>query len=277
MRAGGEWHRLGCIMGRQVVLGIVLLVCAAGSTGLAQNQTSSTTDEAAFTERTRRALIESRKQFHSNSNNVEAAWRFARACFDLADVAETDDLRADWAEQGIAVCRQLIARQPNLVGAQYYLGMNLGQLARTKTLGALRIVDEMERIFKKTRELDERFDYAGSDRNLGLLYLQAPSIGSIGNRTKARQHLRRAVELAPEDPGNRLNLIDAYLKWGDRNNARRELQALEERLPAMRAQFVGEDWARNWKDWERRLAAVRKKLQDQPKVLESPRHSSESN
>src|SRR5438132_12182095 len=106
--------------------------------------------------------------------------------------------------------------------------MNQGQLARTRGLGALKIVDEMQREFIIARDLDAHFDHGGPERNLGLLYRDAPSLGSIGNRNKARVHLQRAAELAPEYPENRLNLIEAYLKWSDRNGARRELKALED-------------------------------------------------
>src|SRR5204863_9133981 len=98
----------------------------------------------------------------------------------------------------------------------YYLGMNLAQLAQTKMLGALKIVTQMEREFSIVRDLDEEFDQAGADRNLGLLYRDAPAIGSIGSRGKARQHLEHAVKLAPPSPENRLNLIETYLKWGER-------------------------------------------------------------
>ena len=105
---------------------------------------------------------------------------------DVYVVPRYDSERADIAQQGIAAAWQALARESNSAPAHYYLGMNLAQLAQTKMLGALKIVDRMEREFTTTRELDEHFDYAGADRNLGLLYRDAPSIGSIGNRSKAR-------------------------------------------------------------------------------------------
>ncbi len=116
--------------------------------------------------------------------------------------------------------------------------MNLGQLARTKLLGALKLVTEMEAEFKAARRLDEHLDFAGPDRSLGLLYLEAPGWPtSVGSRTKARQHLRRAAELAPQYPENRLTLLEAYLRWGDHNGVQRELKALEEIWPAARTNF----------------------------------------
>ena len=107
-----------------------------------------------------------------------------------------------------------MARESNLAPAHYYLGMNLGQLARTRGLSALRLVNQMQREFTRARDLDEHFDWAGPDRNLGLLYRDAPAFASIGSRSKAREHLMRAVELAPRYPENRLNLVETYLQLG---------------------------------------------------------------
>jgi len=210
-------------------------------------------------------------RFHRQSTNSEAAWQFSRACFDLAEFATNSSQRAELAEQGIAASKQLLSREPASPAGHYYLGMNLAQLARTKGIGALKIVKQMEREFSAARELDEKFDYAGPDRNLGLLYRDAPSTISIGSRTKAKHHLERAVELAPDYPENRLNLLEAFGNWSDRNGVRRELKALDELWPRARIDFTGDAWAASWLDWEYRLKASRKKEEEQPKPLESPR------
>ncbi len=77
---------------------------------------------------------------------------------------------------------------PNSAPAHYYLAMNLGQLARTEFLGALKLVREMEREFKTAAELDAQFDFAGPERSLGLLYRDAPGWPvSIGSKRKARE------------------------------------------------------------------------------------------
>ena len=46
--------------------------------------------------------------------DLKAAWDFARACFDAGEFATNSTERADVAEQGIGVCRDLIKRVPNL-------------------------------------------------------------------------------------------------------------------------------------------------------------------
>jgi energy-coupling factor transporter ATP-binding protein EcfA2 len=225
-----------------------------------------------FAAAARDAFREAQSQYTKAPNSPEAAWHLARACFDLAEFATRNAERAELAEKGIAACRTALTRASNSAPLHYYLGMNLGQLARTKSLGALKLVNQMEREFTRARDLDEHLDYAGPDGNLGLLYRDAPAIGSVGSRSKARQHLQRAVELAPDYPENRLNLIESQVQWGDHEEARHELQVLEKALPAARAQFSGSTWAASWADWEPRLAAARRKLEEPPKKLETPRH-----
>jgi tetratricopeptide (TPR) repeat protein len=215
--------------------------------------------------RANQKYVEAQERHFAKPNDPEGAWQFARACFDRADYATNQVERALIAQQGIAPCRQLLARRVRIAPAHYYLGMNLGQLARTRGLGALKIVDEMEREFKMARALDEQFDHAGPDRNLGLLYLQAPRIGSIGNRNKARQHLQKAVELSPDYPDNRLNYAEACLEWADYHLARRELKALDAIEPKARAEFSGPDWEANWLDWWLRWQRLRKLVEEHTK------------
>ena len=216
-----------------------------------------------FAQRAEQTFQEARKRFQTNTNDAEAAWQFGRSCFDWADFARNDDQRESIAGEGIAACRQVIARDAKSAPGHYYLAMNLGQLAQTKTLGALRIVDEMEREFKTARDLDAKFDYAGPDRGLGLLYFEAPGWpASIGSKAKARQHLQRAAQLAPGYPENHLSLLEAYLKWSDKKNLVRELKITEVLLPQARKEFTGEAWEQSWLDWDKRWKRIREKTSE---------------
>lgn len=218
-----------------------------------------------------RAYRESRAKHQVKLGDPKLAWEFGRACFDLAEYATNNTERAELAEQGIAACRQALAHGPKLAEAHYYLGLNLGQLARTRGLSALKMIKEMEAEWLAAAELDSRFDYAGPERSLGMLYRDAPPIASVGSRSKARHQLVRAVELAPVYPENRFELIETYLKWNDRPGARRELQALEKVWPAARAELSGAPWAANWQEWESRLEKLKKKTEE-PSRMETPRH-----
>jgi tetratricopeptide (TPR) repeat protein len=219
----------------------------------------------------RKAYGQAKTDYAAHRGDAQVAWKFARATFDLADIVSENSERAHIAEEGIAACKQALEQAPDSAPLHYYLGLNQGELARTKTLGALRLVDQMEREFTRSIALDSSFDYGGAERSLGLLYRDAPALASIGSKTKARAHLQRALELAPVYPENRLNLIESELKWGDRNGARRDLKLLEEGWAAAQKQFSGPDWASSWSDWEARSEKV-KKILEEPARLESPRH-----
>jgi len=214
-----------------------------------------------FTVRSEAEFHRAQKQFQSNTNDVTSAWEFARACFDFADFATNDAGRAAIARQGIAACQQAIACASNCAPAHYYLGQNLGQLARGETLGALRLVRQMEREFKTASRLDGGFDYAGPERSLGLLYRDAPGWPtSIGSRRKALEWLKHAEELAPAYPENHLNLLESYLQWHERDPAKQELQELDAVWPAARTNLAGPEWDRSWADWTARRDVAREHL-----------------
>ncbi|HWD94503.1 MAG TPA: hypothetical protein VG938_19385 [Verrucomicrobiae bacterium] len=209
------------------------------------------------------------ERFLVETNDAELAWQFSRACFDMSSLQKEAAQEASLAEQGIAASRRSLALS-NSVEGHYYLGMNIGQLADTKhNLSGLHMVKEMEKEFLASELLDEHFDYGGPDRNLGLLYRETPVIVSIGSRSKARQHLQKAVELAPDFPENRLNLIESYLKWDYRTEALRELQDLEKIWPQAQKNYTGEQWVLSWADWNKRLGVVKKKLEAE-KVIGAP-------
>jgi hypothetical protein len=214
--------------------------------------------------------VKSQAHWESHTNDATAAWQFARACFDWADFAANDDRRAEIAERGIAASRRAIALDSKSAGGHYYLGLNLGQLAQTKLLGALKLIDGMEAAWLKTIELDAKFDYAGAHRSLTLLYRDAPGWPtSVGNRSKARLHIRKALELCPDYPGNQICWVESQLKWGETRAVRTQIAAVEERLRALRVKFAGEKWVRDWEEWDERWRKVKGKVGISP--ARSPR------
>lgn len=225
-----------------------------------------------FAERAQEAYQVTSKEFRTNKNDPEIALKFARACFHWASHLSNNDAKADIAKDGIVASRRVLELQTNSAAGHYYLGMNLGRLAQTKTLGALKLVDEMEDEFQTARDLDPNYSFAGPDRNLGLLYRDAPGWpASIGSKSKARRHLQRAVILAPDYPENRLNLIETYQEWGDKEAAEREIKALEELWDRARKKLTGEKWESDWADWENRLKQVKQRAGKTPPRLHSQR------
>ena len=248
-------------------LAAALLPLALAFTAAASPETN-----AVFAARARKAFESAQVQFQSNTNDAGAGVQFARACFDFADFATNDASRAALAQQGIAVCRQITAQNPKLAAGHYYLAMNLGQLARTELVGALKIVKEMEREFKTAESLNPQLDDAGPARCLGLLYRDAPGWpASIGSTRKARSYLEQAVKLAPAFPENHLTLAESDLQWHDNDGAKKELKALDALWPEAQTHFTGEAWEQSWDDWSVRRAAALKKLDELSAPLKSPK------
>lgn len=201
----------------------------------------------------------------AHPDDVQADCRLGLACFDIADFARNSAERAKIANEGIAACRQAVARAPQLARAHYYLGLNLAQLARTKSWGALKIVGEMEQELNVASRDDPMLDYAGPERFLGLLLRDAPGWPiSIGNRPAAERDLRRAVALAPGYPDNLLDLAESELMWDEPFAAAADLARLQKILPEARKQFSGPYRVSDWKDWDHRIDALQGKLHQQP-------------
>jgi hypothetical protein len=234
---------------------------AFAAVGFAQSTTNPV-----FAARAGRAFLQTQIEYESTTNDA-AAWHFARVCFDFADFATNDTERAAIARQGMAACRQLLARETNSAPGHYYLAMNYGQLARAEapSLAAYRLVKQMEREFKTTVDLDKSFDFAGPERCLGLLYRDAPGWPfSIGSKRKAREWLEQAAKLAPAYPENHLNLAESFLEWHDNDDAKSELKTLDALWAGAKTNFTGAAWEPSWDDWSARRDAARKKAGEHP-------------
>jgi hypothetical protein len=210
-----------------------------------------------FAQDAEKEFIAAKTNYYQHPGDLAAACNFGRAAFDHAEFVHTDEDRERVALQAIAICREAVQGHDDSAAAHYYLAMNLGQLARTKTLGALKLVKEMEKEFKRSAELDKTFDYAGAERSLGILYLEAPGWPtSIGNKGKARVHLLAALRLAPNYPENHLSLLEAYAKWEETDSLIEGMQKYRKMLSAAREEFKGADWEDSWADWNERYKAL---------------------
>jgi tetratricopeptide (TPR) repeat protein len=198
--------------------------------------------------------------YSTNSKDFKAALDLSRTAFDRAEFSKNDDERESLAEIGISAGRVAVALDNNSAAAHYYLALNIGQLARTKMWGALKLIGDMERELKRSIELDPKFDFAGAARTLGVLYMEAPGAPmSVGSKTKARALLERALELAPNYPDSHLTMIEALMKWKDKEALSTKMAAYAELLPKAKKEFSGHDWEWEWTDWNKRWEAIQAK------------------
>jgi tetratricopeptide (TPR) repeat protein len=228
----------------------VLILSIFGSLSAGADTNSAAAIPAPTQSQASNLYIVARSNYVAQAGNTTSAWRFAEACFERAEYATNDTQRAAFAEEGIAAARFATEMDPKSAPAHFYLAMNKGQLARTRSLTALTLVKEMEESFLRSLKLDPTFDYAAAHRSLGMLYLDAPRWpASIGNKSKARKHLEKAVELAPDYPTNHLTLMDAYLRWGDKSPLTTAMNRYRRILPKVQEKYAGDRWQSSWRNW----------------------------
>ncbi|HUR44269.1 MAG TPA: hypothetical protein VMZ27_00240 [Candidatus Saccharimonadales bacterium] len=213
------------------------------------------------------------QQYRSAPDTSENASKFAHAAFEWAEFATKDSERAALADEGIRAARNSIRLSPKGGAGYHYLAMNLGQLARTRKLSALKLVDEMEENFLKAIEIEPKLDYASPHRSLGLLYRDAPGWPlSVGSKPKAKLHIRKAVELYPDFPENQLTLLESLIKWGDYKAATNALPQVEKSMKDEQKKFSSPEWDQSWQDWKPRWERLREKIVSGPKNLQGPKH-----
>lgn len=87
---------------------------------------------------------------------------------------------------------------------------------------------QVEYLCQQALRLDPSVDHAGPYRVLGKLYAEAPANSGYRNLKNAREHFGKAVELAPDFPGNWLGLADVLYELGEPGAAHQAyLQAVQ--------------------------------------------------
>lgn len=196
-----------------------------------------------------------------DTNSLSPVHELCRLSYELASIQPSHEERARITQVGIAAAEASLACHPESAPTQYYLALNLGELARTKNMGALRLLPRIRDALERARRLDESLDHGGPDRTLGLLFLEAPGWpASIGSKSKARTHFLRAIALAPEHPSNHLCLSEALLRWRDAGEAAARLASLDALWTNAQARLSGPRWAADWVEWSRRREVLRTAL-----------------
>jgi len=153
--------------------------------------------------------------------DFDALIRAAQAAAATAENDPQPAKRIEAAKRGILAAHQARELQPERVEGHYWYALNVGLLADADRAYGLNAVTEMEAALKRAAELDERYDYAGPLRVLGILLLRTPAPPvSIGSPRKGLRLLQRAVELFPDYPENYLYLGEALRETGRTGEAK---------------------------------------------------------
>jgi tetratricopeptide (TPR) repeat protein len=186
----------------------------------------------------------------------ESLWRGARAAEWLAEQYDEDHKRerADYAQKCLDYAKP--ATETNTRGAWgwYLLGACTGRIAQSQAKGGAEAVKKIDEAAKNAVELDPRVDHAGPLRLQGSLYAKAPNNMASGGLDEGLASLKRAIDLAPNDPENHLELGDALLKDGSLDDAEKQYRAV------LNAQPLPE-WGKRLDQWKKAAEAGIKKVE----------------
>jgi tetratricopeptide (TPR) repeat protein len=179
-------------------------------------------------------------------NDYDVQWQAAQTLAFLAEHDERPKFKREAAEHGIVVARRGRELKSDGVEAHYWYAINVGLLADVHRSYGLSAVGEMKAALDRAIEIDERYDYAGPLRVLGILYLRTPAPPvSIGSPRKGLRLLQRAVAVFPDYPENYLYLAEALRDNRRPDEAREALQKVLNAGPWPDRQLESIEWKAN--------------------------------
>ena len=176
-------------------------------------------------------------------DDYQAQCDAAQALAFVAENGTNSSMRVEAAKSGIVLARRARELKSEGVEGYYWYAINVGWLADADRLYGLKAVAEMEPALRRAIELDQRYDFAGPLRVLGVLLLRTPGPPtSIGSPRKGLRLLQQATELFPDYPENFLYLAEALSDVQRPEEARAALAKVLDAPPWPDRQFESAQW-----------------------------------
>ena len=171
-----------------------------------------------------------RKIVAKNPNDEEAALRLARLLIWLG-MHDKGEKELKLYHEAVEVARKAVQAHPNRPGPHYWLGLAYGLLADAEmALKSLVYVKGLRKEMELLLERDPGYYYGGAYRVLGRLYTKLPRVLG-GDRVKAEEYLRRAVELGPSYLLNHLFLAGLLQDQGRTKEAALIIAQVRQAIP----------------------------------------------
>jgi len=145
---------------------------------------------------------------------AESAYRAGKA-------SASDKEARQCYQRGIDIARRVLATDHDDPNALLWLAANLAGEALTHgKLAALTVIPEIESALLRLEERHALYEHAAAARSLANLYWRAPSLISIGSSQKATTYFLRALNRAPDFPGNQAMAAAYFADRGECPRAR---------------------------------------------------------
>jgi len=158
----------------------------------------------------------------------ESLWQDSRDASFSAENTGDKQLKAKFAQEGIAYADECVMKNPEEAECYYYRGINTGIYYSAHVIGYQTGIKGMIKDCEKVISLNEKLDHGGAYRMMGKIYTDMPEtiVSKNGIRRdldKAISYLQMAVQIDHNYPENHIYLSEAYLEAGKNKEAASEL------------------------------------------------------
>jgi tetratricopeptide (TPR) repeat protein len=214
---------------------IVILLIGAGIAPAASSPDLLRQAEQAWQHRedpykTQTAIKAWEQVLEQSPNNSELYIRLTRACGRAYRNSVPSKEREYWANEARRYGELAVQKNPDRSEAYAEYGEALGQWAQAhKGVHSLGAVKMAMKNLNKAVALDPKNGFA--HMLLAQFYEQSPSVISVGDKKKALEEAKLAVETRPDYAITRLTLAKIYLARGNKDDARKELETIVKMTP----------------------------------------------
>lgn len=169
-----------------------------------------------------------------------ALWRAAREAVNVG-MLSGENGEKEWYSRAVGYARRAVARLPDGVEGHHWLGVGLGRLALEEGIRKrVRIANGVREQARRVLELDSA--HPGGHHVLGQWHAEVRRLSGVerwvagkvlggddlgdASWEAAREHLERAVELAPNSLIHRLELARVYLDLDEEERAVEQLETI---------------------------------------------------
>ncbi len=202
-----------------------------------------------------RSLAAADRVLAADPRHGEAAWRAARALYLQTYMKNVD--RAHLAAKCMDAAAVATAYSKR-AEAHYYSALCMGARAKARQIEGLDLVPRMEKAGQAALAGDPTIAKAGPHRLLGGIYLWAPAWpASVGDLDLALDHLREAVELAPDWAENHILLAYALLEDEQVDEAADAVAVAKEKLKLPQSDGWRSEWTAQIVELEQKIEEER--------------------